>query len=102
MGEIHLKKSAFLECAVAGAGAIVYGIGCMLASVNPSIPYFFAVLTTVMVHNTTVSAIIGESKKSHSWKGNAAIRKNLIFLIVMLIIYWVIIFIFTQVKLIKA
>ncbi|HEX3017081.1 MAG TPA: hypothetical protein VHP31_04395 [Caproicibacter sp.] len=101
-GEITLKKSTFLECVIAGAGAVMFAVGCMLASVNLFIPYLFAVLTTLMLHNTAVTEIIGEFKKSHIWKGNATIRKNFILLIAMLIIYWIIIFLFVQVKLIKA
>lgn len=94
-----MKKPIFIECVISGLGAILYATGCSLLSTNSAIPYLFAILSTMMVHNPNVIVIIREFKKSHTWKGNRTIRKNFIFLISMLVIYWLIIFIFMHLKL---
>jgi hypothetical protein len=89
-------KSTFKECAIAGAGAILYAVGLFLSRTNPAIPYLFAVLSTVMIHNTAAAAILQELRKSPAEKENRTIRKNCIYLFSMLFIYWVMIFILTR------
>jgi hypothetical protein len=90
----------FIECFVAGVGAIVYVIGWYLSSINPAIPYILSIFSTLMIHNTAVTTVI-HNYKSPTQKGKITARKNLIYLFIMLIVYWILTYIFINLGIIK-
>lgn len=87
-----MKSSAvrLIESAIAVAGLGILCLGMYLASVNLVIPYLFDILSTIMIHNTTVKEIISEYKKVPEKREHKTIRKSYKYLLIMLIVYWVI------------
>jgi hypothetical protein len=88
-----------LASVIAAVGALLFIFNLSLGRANSGIPYLLNIIVTVMVHNTTIMAIVQEYRgQLFAWREGGVVRKGYLLLLMMFAIYSIITFVVVQIK----